>query len=62
MLVLTRKLDESIVIGGEIRITIVEIRSGRVVLGIEAPQRVSVHREEVARRIGQQEREVGDAQ
>lgn len=44
MLVLTRKLDESIVIDGRITITVVEIRGGRIKLGIKAPKEVGVRR------------------
>jgi carbon storage regulator len=51
MLVLTRKAGERIVIGENIVVTIVESRGDRVRIGIEAPQHVPVHREEVARRI-----------
>ncbi len=47
MLVLSRKKNESIVIGDSIVITIVEIRGDRVRLGIEAPAEVPVHRREV---------------
>lgn len=47
MLVLTRKRDESIIIGDHIVITVVDIHEGKVRLGIEAPKEVSVHREEV---------------
>lgn len=48
MLVLSRKKDESIVIGdGSIRITVVEIRGDKVRLGIEASRDVSVHRQEI---------------
>ena len=47
MLVLTRKLDESIVIDGGIKITVVEIRGGRVRLGIEAPKEIPIKREEL---------------
>ena len=47
MLVLTRKLNESIVIGDDIEIKIVEIRGEHVKLGIAAPRNVSVHRKEV---------------
>ncbi len=48
MLVLTRRENEEIVIGNNIRITIVEIqRGGKVRLGITAPKDVPVHREEV---------------
>lgn len=47
MLVLTRQRDESIVIGDNIRITIVDIRGDKVRLGIDAPVEVPVHRQEV---------------
>lgn len=47
MLVLSRKKNESIVIGDSIVITVVEIRGDRVRLGIEAPAEVPVHRREV---------------
>lgn len=47
MLVLSRKKNESIVIGSDITIVIVEIRGDKVRLGIEAPKDVSVHRREV---------------
>jgi carbon storage regulator len=51
MLVLSRKLGESIVIGGNITITVLESRGDKVRLGIEAPKEVSVHRAEVFARI-----------
>ena len=47
MLVLSRKLNESIVIDDQIRITVVEIRGDKIRLGIEAPKDVAVHRREV---------------
>lgn len=47
MLVLSRKRDERIVIGPDIVITVVDIRGDKVRIGIEAPQSVSVHRQEV---------------
>lgn len=47
MLVLTRKEDEGIVIDGRITVTVVEIRGGKVKLGVTAPKEVSVHRQEV---------------
>lgn len=47
MLVLSRQLDESIMIGDSIRITVVDIRGDKVRLGIEAPRDVAVHRHEV---------------
>ena len=47
MLVLSRKQNETITIGQDIRITIVDIRGDKVRVGIEAPREVPVHREEV---------------
>jgi carbon storage regulator len=47
MLVLTRKFNESIVINGDIRITVVGIRNNQVRLGIEAPGQIKVFREEL---------------
>ncbi|MDO4558583.1 MAG: carbon storage regulator CsrA [Planctomycetia bacterium] len=51
MLVLSRQLNESIVIDGGIVVTIVDIRGDRVRLGIEAPPEVAVHRREVQERL-----------
>ena len=47
MLVLSRQRDETIMIGDEIEITIVDIRGDKVRLGINAPRTVQVHRKEV---------------
>ncbi len=56
MLVLSRKRNEQIVIAENIVITVVEIRGGKVRLGIEAPKSVPVHRKEVYEAI-QREKE-----
>lgn len=47
MLVLSRQRDETIMIGDEIEITVVDIRGDKVRLGINAPRAVQVHRKEV---------------
>ena len=47
MLVLSRHRDESIIIGDDVVITIVDIRGDKVRLGIDAPQDIPVHRREV---------------
>lgn len=47
MLVLTRAKDESIIIGDNIEITVVDIRGDKVRLGVNAPNHVPVHRKEV---------------
>jgi carbon storage regulator len=57
MLVLTRKLGENIRIGDAVKITVLEVRSGQVKLGIEAPPEVKVHREEIYARIQQEKKD-----
>ena len=47
MLVLSRQRDETIMIGDDIEITVVDIRGNKVRLGISAPRQVQVHRKEV---------------
>jgi carbon storage regulator len=51
MLVLTRSIDQSIMIGDDIKVMIVDVRGEKVRLGIEAPQGVPVHREEIYNEI-----------
>ncbi|MCS7022915.1 MAG: carbon storage regulator CsrA [Gemmataceae bacterium] len=55
MLVLTRRQGESIIIGNDVRITVVSLGPGRVKLGIEAPPHVRVDREEIHARIVQEQ-------
>jgi carbon storage regulator len=61
MLVLSRQRDESIIIGDNIVITIVDIRGDKVRLGIEAPTEIPVHRQEVYEAI-QRENAKGDVE
>jgi carbon storage regulator len=51
MLVLSRRLGETLIIGDDVKITVLGISGNQVRLGIAAPKEVSVHREEVYRRI-----------
>jgi len=51
MLVLSRKKNEALVLDGRITVRVIEVRGGKVRLGIEAPREVPVHRGEVASRI-----------
>jgi len=57
MLVLNRKKDESVKIGDDITIMVLNVQGGYVRLGIEAPKEVPVHRKEVYDAIYQQEHE-----
>ena len=47
MLVLSRRLNQAIVIGGEVRVTILAITPSRVEIGVEAPREIMVDREEI---------------
>ncbi|MAP84815.1 MAG: carbon storage regulator [Candidatus Marinimicrobia bacterium] len=51
MLVLSRRVDESLLIDKVIKITVLDIKGGQVRLGITAPESIKVHREEVFNRI-----------
>lgn len=57
MLVLTRKEGEGIIIGDNIKITVVEMKGGGVRIGIDAPRELKVHRQEVFERILAENRE-----
>lgn len=51
MLVLTRRIGESLIIGDQITITVLNTKNNQARIGIDAPREVSVHRNEVYRRI-----------
>ena len=55
MLILSRKADESLIIGDEVKLTILSIKGKQVRIGITAPDNISVHREEVYQKIKNEE-------
>ena len=57
MLVLSRQKDESIMVGDNVEITIVDVRGDKVRLGITAPREIAVHRKEVFEAIKREEAE-----
>ena len=57
MLVLTRKIGEGIVIGNDVKITILETRGGTVRIGVDAPKTRKIYRQEIYQRICEQNRE-----
>ena len=62
MLILTRKKDESLRIGEDIKITVVIVSGGHVRLGIEAPRDLAVHRSEIYDKIADEAASSGDAE
>jgi len=61
MLILTRKLGESVTIGDDIKITILGVRGRQVRLGIIAPQKVTIHREEIYFKIQEENKRAADS-
>lgn len=60
MLVLTRKVHQSIIIGDEIEVVVLEVRGEQVRVGIRAPKNVSVHRKEIYEQIQEENKESSD--
>ena len=51
MLILTRRVGETLVIGYDVNVTVLGVRGNQVRLGVDAPKEVAVHREEIYQRI-----------
>jgi carbon storage regulator CsrA len=59
MLILTRRVGESLMIGDEIKVTVLDVKGNQIRLGVQAPKTVTVHREEIYRRVQQEKAEKG---
>lgn len=61
MLILTRRVGETLMIGDDVKITILKVSGNQIRIGVEAPKDVSVHREEVYQRVLQDKQSATDA-
>jgi len=61
MLILTRRVGETVVIGNDVDITVLGVKGNQVRLGVKAPREISVHREEIYRRIKGEAKEKASA-
>lgn len=55
MLILTRRVNESLKVGDDVTLTVLGIRGGQIRIGIDAPRDVAVHRQEVFEKIQQEQ-------
>jgi carbon storage regulator len=55
MLILTRRVGESVMIGDEVTVTVLGVKGNQVRLGVNAPRHVAVHREEIYQRIADEQ-------
>lgn len=51
MLILTRRIGETLMVGDDVKVTVLNIQGGQVRIGVDAPKQVEVHREEIYKRI-----------
>ncbi len=61
MLILTRRVGETLMIGDDVKVTVLGVKGNQVRIGVDAPRDVTVHREEIFDRI-KKEKEQGDSQ
>ena len=62
MLILTRRVGETVMIGNEVSVTVLGVKGNQVRIGINAPKHIAVHREEIYERIKREQSEQREAE